>query len=342
MKKLFINLILLFLLICSFGKAIDNYDYLSKTSHTVNIYLNDSKYTPEYFENIYNAEDKEIYSYVPWRQIDKRLILSEDLNRNVEANIFYLYGDSSFLLEGTTLFKDDINGCLIDEDTAYKLFGDIDVKDRKITVDNRVVTVRGINNKYKNTIFLQDISNSKEPMEVLSLEIPSEEGVFNSKDFVNTFIMKYGLDNCTVDSNIYSTISGAFIMIFFFIIVIYILCYTIKKLIKNKCKPVLKVIYMAEGAILILITKIFFKIKFTALINIIPSKWSDFQQWGEIYKENIENFKYFIYAKKYSIDIPRISSTVYVIIYIALSIILFIIGVAILRKSTKKEFFEVK
>ena len=329
MKRLIVNLILIIIMIFSVGRAIYNYEYLSKKSNVVNVYLNDSKYTSEYFDNIKKDEDS--YSFVPWRQADNKQIFNEDLNRSLEANIFQLYGDSSFLLDGNILFRDDINGCLIDEDTAYGLFGSIDVKGRSILVDNREVEVRGVNNKYENTIFIQGISNSKEQVEGISLWIPSKGDVFNSKDFVTTFIMKYDLNNCTVDSNIYNTIASVFMMILFILIVISMINYIIKY------KPIMALSYMVVGLILTLITKLILKIRFIIPINSIPSNWSDYKQFREVYISAVENFKYFLYVKKYSIDIDRLNSTINVSMYIILTIILFFIVTKRLRKVSRKE-----
>ena len=115
--------------------------------------------------------------------------------------------------------------------------------------------------------------------------------------------MKYGLKNSTVDSNIYIDISAFFILIYLTIIIVHIIYYTCKKNIEFKNKPILRSIYTLLGITLILILTSIFNIKIP--INLIPNKWSNFEQVIEIYKKYIFQFQYFFYSKKYCIGIIR-------------------------------------
>lgn len=327
------SIITLCLLVYSSINIIKSYNALLKSKHIVNIYVDGSKYNFQYFDNTKNLENKNTYSYVPWRQSDNEQILNEDLNRNTEATVFYLYDDSSFLLEGTILFRDNTNGCIIDEDTAYKLFGSIDVTNRNLIINNRNLKIIAVNNNYKNTVFVQDTCDSTESINGISLEIPSDDTVLNLDDYLNSFFMKYGLKNSTVDSNIYIDISAFFILIYLTIIIVHIIYYTCKKNIEFKNKPILRSIYTLLGITLILILTSIFNIKIP--INLIPNKWSNFEQVIEIYKKYIFQFQYFFYSKKYCIDIIRIRATTSVIIYTFISGILFIICSDILSKKLK-------
>lgn len=98
--------------------------------------------------------------FAGWVENGMQTITNPDLNRNVEnLKILFIKGRSSLLINSSMLFEDDMEGCLIDEDTAYKLFGSIHEVGKNIEYKGRNIVVRGIHKETKaNVVIIPFIS----------------------------------------------------------------------------------------------------------------------------------------------------------------------------------------
>ena len=111
-----------------------NYTFnLKKEKHTINIYFDDDNMSLSNIKSIRKEEEKKENPliFTAWKQENKQNIENEELNRSIEVTSILVNGDSSLIVNGTILFEDDKEGCLIDKDTAYKLFGDTNIIGKK-------------------------------------------------------------------------------------------------------------------------------------------------------------------------------------------------------------------
>lgn len=341
LKKL-TKIVLLFLMVYSFGHAVGYLDVLNSKNRTINIYLDDSKYDISYFKKFSNIEEKD--SFFCFRQRDNQIVMNNELQRKTNTNVIYVYGDLEGFIKTPVLFEDDIDGCLIDEDTSYELFGSEDVVGRKININERTVIVRGIQKESKNTIIVRELDTSKEKFDSISLIIPDKEiledkNQGNVNEYVNSFIMKYDLNKLFVDSNMYGNIANLGMIFFIIIIIFYGLENVFRKINKYKNKPVLKCITILESIIYIWIMKniafIFLKIP----VEIIPNKWSNFERWSEIIDDYQKEISYFICSKKYSVDILRNEAMLKATLYLALAIFIFMLCKKYIKIINIKELF---
>ena len=93
---------------------------LKKEKHTINIYFDDENMSLSNIKSIREEEEKK---------------------------------------ENPVIFEDDKEGCLIDKDTAYKLFGDTNIIGKKIKYKDRELIVRGIHKGTSSTILMQTLDN---------------------------------------------------------------------------------------------------------------------------------------------------------------------------------------
>ncbi|MGL5380143.1 ABC transporter permease [Clostridium sp.] len=320
-KKHIVNIIILCLMIVCLGFSIGYANKSKEGKHIANIYSNNKSLTAYEINNMHKSEEieKKKLSFTGWKQIDDVEIEYTNLNRTTNVDVIKVCGDSSLLIKGPILFLDNKEGCLIDQETAYELFGSTDVVGQVLKYDNREVKIIGIHSGMNNTIVMQTDYDSKEIMDAIAIEVDG-----NVSKSIKEFSNRYSIDNFGVDSKIYYNIANIFIMILPFIIAILLLVKCIKEISLVKRKPFLFIIYIAFTvaifAILIKITGIEIKIPY----DLIPNKWSDFGYWEGLFKEYTEKFETILYMKKYNIDIINIQSATKSIMFSILSIILFL------------------
>lgn len=319
-KKHIVNICILALMIMCLGLSIGYGNKSKVDKHVANIYMDNSSLTADTVSNMHNLEKNEDIklSFTSWKQIDNVTVENTYLNKNSTVDVIKVCGDSSLVINGPILFLDNKEGCLLDKETAYDLFGSTEVIGQVINYEDRELTVVGIHEGVDNTIVMQTDSNSKESMDAISVEV-----LDTASRSIKSFSDRYSINGNGIDNRIYYNIANVFILMLPFIIFIMLLVIFIKEIISVKRKPVLFSIY-------IIITIIFFAIFIKILgiemkipYDIIPNKWSDFDYWGELFTKYKEKIETLMYMKKYNIDIPIIQNTIKSIVFSVLSIILF-------------------
>ena len=99
----------------------------------------------------------------------------------------------------------------------------------------------------------------------------------------------------------------------------------------------LKIIYISMAIISIFIFFKVTKLNISIPLDMIPNKWSDFDFWSKMWKENIEKLQYVLYMKKYGIDIYNIENLIMSVLYSILTIILFVINLNVNKIKDIKE-----
>ena len=296
---------------------------LKKEKHTINIYFDDENMSLSNIKSIREEEEKKENPviFTAWKQESKQSIENEELNRSIEVTSILVNGDSSLIVNGTILFEDDKEGCLIDKDTAYKLFGDTNIIGKKIKYKDRELIVRGIHKGTSSTILMQTLDNYEGNINGITL--------YKGKDTnIKNFITSYGSSDNTVDNKIYYNFSKFCVLVLPAIILICIEFKLFKKVLQAKNKYILKSLY-----IILILTLLIIFIKIP--LEMLPNEWSDFKFWGELYKIYIKKIKYFLYMKKYNIDIFMIEYTSKVVLFSLISLISFFITKSIIKKDFK-------
>ena len=181
MKRIFshvIKIALVLAMIICWVLSIGYTNRLTSVKNTFNIYFDKEEYLPA---DIYKMQQEEKdkdnpLAFTGWYEKEKQSILNNNFNRTIESNIIFICGNSYLVAEGPVLFEDDIKGCLIDEETAYKLFGSNDVIGNTIIYDNREFIIRGIHRAMEDTIIMQAESDSKDKIQGLLIDI-SNDGI---------------------------------------------------------------------------------------------------------------------------------------------------------------------
>lgn len=229
------------------------------------------------------------------------------------------------------MLKDDLEGCLIDIDTSYKLFGSANCIGREILYNDKKLIVRGILKNSKANMIIQAPDDSSTVLNGIIVD-----GTNLTLNKIEDFKIKFGVNEMAINGNLYYMIAKSISFIFPILALLLILIKIIQSLFKERNKPVLVGIYFL---MIVISVFIFFKvtnIKISIPLDMIPNKWSDFNFWSNMWDEYKEKFEYVLYMKKYSIDIYNVENLLKSVLYSIFTVILFVINLKIIKINNIK------
>ena len=325
LSKHIIKIILIFTLIMCWGISLGHANNIASENKTLNFYFENENYNTEIIKSIKEADPE--LAIVGWAEEALQSANNPDLGKTAsDLDVLTIKGSSNLLVKGSNLFTDDLEGCLIDSDTSYKLFGSSNCVGREIVYNDRTLIVRGILKGCKANIMIQA---SEDPSQVLDgLTIDGTDLTLNK---IEDFKMMFGINEMAISGNIYYMVAKFIALMFPIIALALILIKVITSLFKSRNKPVLVILYILMTIASVFI---FFKItniKISIPLDMIPNKWSDFEFWSKMGKEYKEKFEYVLYMKKYGVDIYNIENLLKSVLYSVFTIILFVINLRIIK-----------
>lgn len=329
--KHIIKLAVIFALIMCFGISLGYANNIESKEKLINFYFENNNFNVESVKLI--EESKKDLPLVGWREESLQVATNPDLNRTVnELDVLLIKGSSNLLIKGSMLFKDDKEGCLIDSETSFKLFGSNNSLGKTIMYGDRSLVVRGILKGTKANIMLQLPEDSS-----LSLNGITIDGTEFSLNKINEFKSQFGIQEMAINGGGYYMLSKAIAMIFPILALILILIKIIVSAFKSRNKPILLGIYIIMSIASVFIVFKVTKIYISVPLDTIPNKWSDFEFWSKMWKEYLDKIQYVMYMKKSGIDIYIIENLLKSVLFSILTIVLFIINLKIIKISNIKE-----
>lgn len=329
--KHIIKVILIFALVMCWGITLGYTNNIEKENNTINFYFENGNIRADTIKNI--EENKSDISVVGWTEKSLQSAINVDLNRNAnDLKVLAIRGNSSLLFDGALLFQDDKDGCLIDTETSYKLFGSKHSIGKEITYGERKLIVRGIHDGTKSNIIVQLLEDDNEVLDGLTIN-----GTDMTLNKVEEFKTTFGIQEMAVSGGIYHSFAKVFSMVLPIIALVLILIKVITYFFKAKRKQVLKIIYISMAIITVAIFFKITKLNLSIPLDIIPNKWSDFDFWSKMWKENVDKLQYVLYMKKYGIDIYNIENMMMSGLYSILTVILFVINLKVNKVKDIKE-----
>lgn len=329
--KHIIRIILIFALIMCWGISLGYANNIESKDKIINFYFENDNYTVGLLESI--GESKKELSFVGWREESLQSVTNPDLNRTAnDLDLLLINGSSNLLVKGSMLFKDDKEGCLIDEETSFKLFGSSNCLGRTIVYNEKSLIVRGILKGTKANMMLQLPEDSNLALKGLTID-----GTGLTINKIEEFKSQFGIQEMAINGGIYYIIAKTIAIIFPILALILILIKIIISIIKSRKKPILVVIYL-----FMIITYIFIVFKITNIkisipLDMIPNKWSDFDFWSKMWKQYSEKIQYVMYMKKSGIDIYNIENLLKSVLFSIFTIILFVINLNVIKIKDIKE-----
>ena len=329
--KHIVKIAVIFALIMCFGISLGYANNIESKEKLINFYFENDNFNIESVKLI--EESKRDLSLAGWREESLQVVTNPDLNRTAnELSVLLINGSSNLLVKGSMLFKDDKEGCLIDSETSFKLFGSNNCLGKTIAYGDRNLVVRGILKGTRANIMLQLQEDST--LSLNGLTIDGGELSFNK---INEFKSQFGIEEMAINGGVYYMLAKAIAMIFPILALILILIKIIVSAFKSRNKPILLGIYIIMSIASVFIVFKVTKIHIDLPLDIIPNKWSDFDFWSKMWKEYFDKIQYVMYMKKSGIDIYNIENMLKSILFSILTIVLFIINLKIIKISNIKD-----
>lgn len=197
----------LFIMAASYFSAVSCANRLKACERAAMILMESSPLTLEKVRQIQEQETGQDIpeSFTAWEQKNEISVENKDLQRSRTVSLIVICGRSDLLLRGTAWLDDtDRNGCLIDEKTAYELFGSTNISGQIVHIGEKAKVVRGILYDASDTI-LYEADDSSEIF--TNLTVYMDKGM-TYEDIRQDFMSRHGLTGKFVRQDILAWIAN--------------------------------------------------------------------------------------------------------------------------------------
>lgn len=244
------------------------------------------------------VENVEMTDLVFWTQKSNQTVSTQTpVKRKAEINVILIFGDP-WLLTGNYNIPQlgDTESCLMDETTAYQLFGSAEAVGASVEYDCREYRICGVMETPETTMIIQMPTESREKLTRITA---ADNGITGNWNLKNVLRNRFRI---TVTEIRWIYLRGIVKLLFCMMVMMFCLC--LVRLLNRRLAPTkfnLVIEYVASVFILALLLKI------TGLTQIpseyIPSKWSEFSFYAELLKTWIEGMKWFLETALSTVEI---------------------------------------
>lgn len=276
-----------------------SYHNLSELAGQVGFYYTDETMTRGQLEtfwgNASEKEKKEIQDIVLYRIEGKRMLSNCDLNRTTEAELVELAGNMQLaagdcLLQGNFVAASDRKGCVLSEETAYQLFGTVKpigetlwiLQTEEEQIHKVPYEVRGVLNRKDSLCMIQSDQDSYPYIRVKAKGVPLS-------------LVKQRLAGLLPGETSWYSESDFYIGIGCFILSLplWVLLYQFIRWGRQYIRTMKTLVWREVwkyGLVIAGIVLAFGIVKMSVLFSedYIPTAWSDFEFWGELFRQKIE------------------------------------------------------
>lgn len=321
-----------------------NVTFLNQHYKSVSMRLEKQEINREKIEEIEKdfkeAENETIKEIIPWK-IEKNIVIENPILEHTQrVSKISVYGSMQAtipmeLVAGNYVYYGDNNGCVIDETTAYQLFGTINIIENEVKIGEASYWIRGVVKAEQNVFLLQN-QDKKEMYDNLEI-IFSEKNLENGMQLAESLLYQYNIGENAVllDGVLYANIVKHYeaipywiIYILFIIIIIRFLIEYLKqkKWNRTKKKNFMQMICIVLVSLSIIVTigffmQIFFENPCYLPQQWIPTQWSDFDFWVKKYQDIKEHTTEIQYIMPNIKDVLLIKKLKECMIGIALSVL---------------------
>lgn len=321
-----------------------NVTFLNQHYKSVSMRLEKQEINREKIEEIEKdfkeAENETIKEIIPWK-IEKNIVIENPILEHTQrVSKISVYGSMQAtipmeLVAGNYVYYGDNNGCVIDETTAYQLFGTINIIENEVKIGEASYWIRGVVKAEQNVFLLQN-QDKKEMYDNLEI-IFSEKNLENGMQLAESLLYQYNIGENAVllDGVLYANIVKHYEAIPYWIIyilfIIIIIRFLIEYLKQKKWNRTKKKIFMQMICIVLVSLSIIVTIGFFMQIFFenpcylpqqwIPTQWSDFDFWVKKYQDIKEHTTEIQYIMPNIKDVLLIKKLKECMIGIALSVL---------------------
>lgn len=224
------------------------------------------------------VKDNEVPKITAWNRTKESEVISESIGNKKKVSIYEVFGDCNDvcpmeLIDGTYVDGSDFYGCIVDENTAYELFGTKYAVGNTLLAQGKTYYVRGVANVNR-PILLFQISDKKHKFTNLELVYSNVE---RGSELVKMFMLQNGFSEkyTIIEGEFYVKLASKIYLIPTWILIFILIIKSIGIAYKN---TKLNLVMLVDiFVILIFIGGLIWLtgFEFYYPLRMIPSKWSD-------------------------------------------------------------------
>ncbi len=271
-------------------------------------------------KNIQNSNMQEkIPDFCIWGQKEQVLLTNENLSRSIQADVILFCGSPGLLFEDCRVpGREDKQGCLIDEETAWRLFGSVQVTGKMITYENSQYIIRKIIPGRKGVAAfpaagssisnetdisaaekqLQTVQPEQNVLNRVTIKKPQEQSVNELK---TSWAGCYGVDIQILDMELLRGAGGVCVLLVPLTVCVVFLSYLCIQYEKQqgwKGRAVMLCLIMSLAVLALYLFGMWIQIP----DEYIPAKWSDFGFWAQLIAQKQEAVRLLIRIPKSVLD----------------------------------------
>lgn len=256
-----------------------------------------------------------------WGQKDKVEITNANLYRSAQADAVLMCGNPELLFEDCRLpGRKDTQGCLLDEKTAWELFGSSEVIGKEISYEGTPYIIRQVLSSKERIFAFQvsspkghgDLEGSQPGNETIGGEQNGTDNVLNRitmqkpeqkslQDLQSLWGNKYGISATILDLQLLQGIGGFFVLLIPLTSCVYFLWYLFC-LYRQQSQLVWKAAVAALALVLAVCFFILLKVQINIPDDYIPTRWSQFSFWQYLWLQKQEAVELLIKIPKTNLD----------------------------------------
>lgn len=259
--------------------------------------------------------------FVIWKE-SSGIIENSILGRTVKTNIIPINGHAQILFDERVPYmdsgEDDI--CILGYKTAIELFGTTNIENVEVQKKEKTYKVIGILNSIENA-FVYPTNLETEILDRVAVVQNTNNSSIALKQKFESNYFKANI----IDYEFITFITQILMVFPIFVFASFLIkdIFNLNKYQKRKEIKWLIASFLISTVLLIIIGTI--KVKKNQFYDYIPSKWSDFEFFRELYIQKKENFFFYLKNRKSEIDMLYFVAFLKTGIYFFLEIILFLI-----------------
>lgn len=252
-----------------------------------------------------DSGDEASVQVTAWSRGSRITIKNTNLNTSAQTRVIQVYGSMAKvcpmkLLYGNFCYEEDMQGCVIDEKTAYDLFRNKNVVGNSITYNSKQYIIRGVvKSKEQMVLILDNKKNTSfSNLELLFSDMENQEE--SAKNFITNYQLSSGYMTI-VEGNFYAKLLHNTVLLPAIVIWGYFLILAGSQAFKRRTIPLQCIFYLS---LFLFISILLFnnkQLQFYYPDRLIPTRWSDFNFWGRVFTE----WKNKLYDFSYLLPLPK-------------------------------------
>ncbi len=238
---------------------------------------------PETLDALNRSEESSGIRAALWSSVENSEVQAYGSGRKAETKAVYVYGDMSLVLHssiksGAPVLSFDEEGCILDEKSAYDLFGSSQAVGNKLLYEGEIYVVRGILRGSAGVFYYPCPDRDKA---YSNMEIRFPFGDSRAEDILS-FLQQnhFGTPMAFSDIAFLGEIMGIFCHLPAWISFGVFLRAFLREVKKLRGKPMLFFCGVSAFLLLLLFSMLLTEFRFSIPQRFVPTKWSDFSFWS--------------------------------------------------------------